>query len=214
MESVGYWEAWQLWFAGERVADLDLLWWKILWWGRWGKVLGVASAFLLIVEIIGIERLERTGRTIRNRPRWERFLFVPSFRYYRFVNSRFRKVRSHVNKISIRANAKILILASSIVDPKSGGSRELAFQAITFIPRMATSQLTTMAMMFLVNMPRRGLLSIVEMPTEMVRYSVLTITNPIDMVGRALDRPNLGVILRIFTALSILVGFHFDLLAS
>ena len=64
MESVGFFEAWQLWASGEKVEDLKLWWWSILWWGRAGKILGLVAFVALVAEIAGPDRLKKWGNSL------------------------------------------------------------------------------------------------------------------------------------------------------
>jgi hypothetical protein len=74
MESVGLLEAWQRWLAGEQIGELELWWWSIIWWGRFGQILGLAGVVALVLEIIGPMRLRRFGESIRKAVRgWSDF---------------------------------------------------------------------------------------------------------------------------------------------
>lgn len=76
MESVNLIEAWQMWFAGEQTIDRDMWGIQILWWGRIGKVIGLAGSALLIAEIIGSHRLRTFGKSLRT-PIFDRSFFIP-----------------------------------------------------------------------------------------------------------------------------------------
>jgi hypothetical protein len=58
---VTYFEAWSLWFSGQ-LTDNHTLWGlQILWWGRFGKLLAFISALVIVVDIIGAEKLRKAG---------------------------------------------------------------------------------------------------------------------------------------------------------
>lgn len=67
MIAVTYGEAWALWLDGINLSEQYLWGVQILWWGRFGKILGLLSALAIVAEIIGAERLRDTGKAIRKR---------------------------------------------------------------------------------------------------------------------------------------------------
>lgn len=55
--AVGFWEAWQLWAAGSPIQPLVLWGQPILWWGRIGKIAQFAAGLVIILDLVGAERL-------------------------------------------------------------------------------------------------------------------------------------------------------------
>ncbi|MDP1715211.1 MAG: hypothetical protein Q8L41_10760 [Anaerolineales bacterium] len=59
MNNITYIEVWKLWFAGESTNQFYLWGLSILWWGRIGKVVGLLAGLVVISEIIGSGNLLR-----------------------------------------------------------------------------------------------------------------------------------------------------------
>jgi len=61
--SVGYFEAWGLWFSGQEVDPQARLWFMgLLWWGRAGKIAAFLGGLTVILDLIGSERLRSWAR--------------------------------------------------------------------------------------------------------------------------------------------------------
>jgi hypothetical protein len=59
--------AWQVWAEG-RSASAEPLWSEtVLWWARTGKILQFAAGLTVLLDLIGPERLRRSGRRARER---------------------------------------------------------------------------------------------------------------------------------------------------
>ncbi|MFI9812672.1 hypothetical protein [Saccharothrix variisporea] len=72
MSSVGYFEAWRLWFDGSStLRDAELWGLPVLWWGRIGKLAAFLAGLTLIMDIVGPERLRQFSERYvrRNRSR-------------------------------------------------------------------------------------------------------------------------------------------------
>lgn len=67
MESLTYVQAWARWFHGESVSNYFLWHIQILWWGRAGKLISFISALAVIAEIIGSARLRDFGKSLHGR---------------------------------------------------------------------------------------------------------------------------------------------------
>lgn len=63
MQSVGYWEAWSLWWSGTKLEDFAMWGLPMLWWARIGKCLQFAGTAIVILDLVGPERL----RALRNK---------------------------------------------------------------------------------------------------------------------------------------------------
>ena len=59
-------EAWRIWFSGD-LADDILLWGiSILWWERIGKLMQVVGAVTILAEIIGPQRIRELGTSLQS----------------------------------------------------------------------------------------------------------------------------------------------------
>jgi len=65
MQSVSYWEAWSLWWAGQKVDGM--LMWDVpfLWWGRVGMLMQFGGGLIAILDLIGSERLKSAADETR-----------------------------------------------------------------------------------------------------------------------------------------------------
>ena len=63
MDNLGvtYGQAWALWWQGLDLRDHVLWGVQVVWWGRIGKVVGLLSAFSIVAEIVGPSRLRAAG---------------------------------------------------------------------------------------------------------------------------------------------------------
>lgn len=78
MKEISLIDVWKLWFSGEETKDYILWGWKLLYWGRLGKIIQLISAFTIITDIVGVDRLQRFGDSMRNQ-----FSLDVTIRYFR-----------------------------------------------------------------------------------------------------------------------------------
>lgn len=57
--------AWAQWFHGVQIPMLDLWGHKVFWWGRIGKLLQLFAALLVLLEIIGADKLKEMAASAR-----------------------------------------------------------------------------------------------------------------------------------------------------
>ena len=63
--SVGYLHAWALWANGDpNLKEMSLWGLSILWWGRAGKFAAFAAGLVLVLDIIGPDRLRRFNTSL------------------------------------------------------------------------------------------------------------------------------------------------------
>lgn len=70
MQSVGYWEAWSLWWSGAKLEDFAMWGLAMVWWARIGKLLQFAGGAAVVLDLVGPERLLRLRRRSRSFSRW------------------------------------------------------------------------------------------------------------------------------------------------
>ena len=206
-----YLEAWSYWASGEKIDD-QLLWgMEILWWGRIGKVVGLISALAVVAEIIGPKRLREAGSSIRSqynlRSSW---LIVTAalksiWYFFRFLFSSSEKSDDWHN-----------LFLSTVI-----GKVVTAIIAVTFIlifgfffisegwwPAIKYSFLWSFFGTILLTLLLAGLALLVSLP---VAIFDLVIIQPF---AWTLERNSIGLIVKLASVFFLLVGFHFDLLAS
>ncbi|GAB2749838.1 hypothetical protein GCM10027174_25380 [Salinifilum aidingensis] len=59
MVDVGYWEAWGLWWSGTKLEDFAMWGLPLLWWARIGKLLQFTGGAVVVLDLIGPERFTR-----------------------------------------------------------------------------------------------------------------------------------------------------------
>ena len=214
VDSVGLIEAWQRWFAGEQIADLEFLGWQVLYWGRLGKILGAAGIVILIVDIIGPEKLRESARPLKT-------IEALGKDVVRGITGRVaRSVASEGGPVTNEDR----VIGSVVVLVLAGAAAFFIYKTIfdwrtILIPDEYEfsffgdwrSGLLRLGLLIVA----AGAIPLIGM-TLLVILALLTIamTLPIEMVAKALDRPTLERWIRTVTVVIVLIGFHFDLLAS
>jgi hypothetical protein len=69
VQSVSYWEAWSLWWSGQKVDGMRMWGVPLLWWGRVGKVMQFGGGLIAILDLIGSERLNRAAGNVHRKAR-------------------------------------------------------------------------------------------------------------------------------------------------
>lgn len=64
MEAVDYFDAWARWFDGNEVKNLTMGGIQILWWARIGKLMQFAAGLVIVLDLIGPERLAAAARKL------------------------------------------------------------------------------------------------------------------------------------------------------
>lgn len=66
MQSIGYWEAWSHWWSMDRsLGGMEMWGVPIPWWGRIGKLLQFSGGLVVVVDLIGSDRLNRAAAKTR-----------------------------------------------------------------------------------------------------------------------------------------------------
>ncbi|ETK31651.1 hypothetical protein [Microbispora sp. ATCC PTA-5024] len=66
MTNLGLLDAWSLWLDGQSTIGHTLYGIPMIWVGRAGKILAFISAFAVLVDIVGPDRISRYGRWLTN----------------------------------------------------------------------------------------------------------------------------------------------------
>ena len=209
MESVGFFEAWQLWGSGEEITDRRMGWWSILWWGRIGKLLGLAGIVLIVAQLVGPCRLNALVKSLRDQldfpAIWVPFrrVIVRMTRDEQLMTDSLWYVISTavgslvVGAILLAASGAVLLWTSSSGDI-FGGPLWKDIVAVVSIVFFAFTSLSSLMLLI----P----LSVATLATVLV--------SPIEVLARLLRGGKLADATRIATVFIILTGFQFDILAS
>ena len=231
MIEVGLLEAWRLWFSGNLTSD-SLLWgvMKILWWGRIGKVIVLAAALTIVVDIIGPERLRSFGESLhtkkftmtaasdflRESRRWYKEAFREdwvdnAFPFVAYHGSTEEDHRTAIHEFKAdKLNYFVCLVLTVIVlylylTMTKWNSGEWWLLAGAIIGACI------MYIVFLITVSRVVTLIIVATPTIIGQSIDYALVKPLAWM---LDRPHIDKLVKIAGVLLLLIGFHFDLLAS
>ncbi len=225
MESVSLFDAWRLWLEGNQLTDLRLGWWSILWWGRAGKILMAGAIVTLLLEIIGPETLRQLGESLR-KPYWDRSPLVPARRLWDWGEDMFRVTIEGREITSFFPRTTITWLIFGACALVSLGFGSLLYQLWSswdfnggwewkIIPIAVLSLVAVTSIIIF------GLLALLVVPPLALSVIIIAVgafgsvlALPVDALARGLDRHNLNLWIKLFTAIVIIIGFHFDLLAS
>ncbi len=214
MDEISYFEAWASWIRGDAISS-KLLWGcSILWWGRIGKMVGLVSALTILAEIVGPQRLRqtgtamhghfelrRTGQYIFSAARWTLLMWKDLLS--RPGSKAEREARDEANQMGAdNLNFVVMPLAGVIVGIIVGlssgwwsglvaGFFVLVMGFFTIGPILTTSIIITV----------------------MIAATLLDLLF-IEPLAWTLEHKHLGTIIKVASVILLLLGFHFDFLAS
>ncbi|WP_433038610.1 hypothetical protein [Actinomycetospora sp. CA-053990] len=73
MQSIGLGEALSVWFSGQKLDGMALYGLSTVWWSRIAKIATYAAGLVVVLDIIGPERIRAYGRRLKRRvntPQW------------------------------------------------------------------------------------------------------------------------------------------------
>lgn len=205
-ETVSYSEAWSLWWSGELSPDTALWGWKLLYWGRLGKVVAASAGLVILIDIAGEERLKGLGESIRS---WAKVPNVVT-RWTvgsALVGSGFWAGTIWLMVIGARVAAAVVLLVVIVLAVLAGVYVRVLKRDDSFWTQITGDILGSVAAGFGVLFffgPLWLLLGLLYIPVAVV----------ILPIGYILAHQGGANILRLASIILVLVGFHFDLLAS
>ncbi|PSN17972.1 hypothetical protein C7271_14950 [filamentous cyanobacterium CCP5] len=215
MSDVSLIEAWSIWLSGD-LPDSTLLWGiSILWWERIGKIMQVLGATTIIADIIGPEEIRKFGSSLQGRLPTDTLIqyLKQCFNWYAFI---FRQTV-----------LKDYLGNASEVKPEKGHSRLNLLNYLVCL--LLTGLIVHTAELYAANWGALlvefaiiyGCLvvSIAPLFTVLAIIGLTTLglaTNSliIKPIAWFLEHPSLDRFTKIISLLLLLVGFHFELLAS
>jgi len=214
MRTLTYLEAWKLWLAGQTVQD-SLLWGaKILWWGRLGKVVEFLAATTIIADIIGPERLRKFGNSLHlaftltkakyfliDALKWIRTMFI--YNYSWFGSRREEQALDQVVRFRADTFNYYVCLALTAV------GLYFAWPYLSWwnVPFVAIAVLGALWMTL---SPITTALLIVILSS----FGVLIDLAILEPMAWLLERKMVDRWVKIISVVLLILGFHFDLLAS
>jgi hypothetical protein len=222
MNEVGLVEAWGKWASGE-LAEEALLWgMSILWWGRIGKLTGFAAALAIIAEIIGPERLRAFGDSMHRMiaPRRCLGFTVEVWRWMklyavRFVSKGAKEAKLTAEMEASKVNALIGWPCVLVFFGTWAGAVIVAFSEDEWYVGVLRIVMYCVPILFL-----STLLCFVTVPVVAVSlcsgglFLAMVDVLVIEPSAWLLERKQLDKLIKLGSVVLLILGFHFDLLAS
>lgn len=188
-----YLEVWSLWAAGEDLRSFKLWGLEILWWGRLGKLLQFLTAITLVVEITGTERIRNSAHIMRE---YAHSIYSITDIFNKF-HHRIVTIVNHIGNYIDRYGALLtIIFLSSAYIQKNYDNHWID---IILLPLIVIPFVILLFIQFIFIFSR---LLIILLSTVIIAFSWF-----VDAISRR-------IYLNIIVILLLLIGFHFDYLAS
>ncbi|WP_093274283.1 hypothetical protein [Saccharopolyspora shandongensis] len=68
VQDLGFWEAVGQWWSGKKLEDFTMYGWRMLYWARFGKYLQFVGGLVVVLDLIGPERMRRISTRIKIGP--------------------------------------------------------------------------------------------------------------------------------------------------
>jgi hypothetical protein len=221
MTDVSLLEAWSHWRAGQPTSDLELWGHSMLFWGRLGKLLQFVGALTVIAELIGVDRLQRLGASWHGPD-------TPVTRAQRRLRARIQSVKDKLSSLTVGAIALLFGLAIVVGNSLYAVLAWRAFREQGFKALISQEWVLELIQPFWpkgalvygspVLIPLTAWLCVYALP--MLGLAFLNVLGRvadqcvIRPVAWTLDRSALGALVKVMSLVLLLVGTHFDLLAS
>jgi hypothetical protein len=208
-----YIDAWSRWLNGESVSNFFLWNIQILWLGRIGKLVSFLSAFAIIVEIVGPTRLREFGASLHDRVILQKTLesakkklavlsFIPRL-FTSKTNHEFDEVfEGFFLKKPSGWISMILAYAGA------GLTFYKIYYSKGFWPALGYSVLILAIGVYLA-----PVIVVLLLASPMIALMAIDYI-AIEPLAWVLERESLDKIIKFVSLILLLVGFHFDLLAS
>jgi hypothetical protein len=212
MDEVGLFEAWGKWARGDLTEQAQLWGMSILWWGRIGKLTGLAAALTIIAEIVGAERLRAFGNSMHKMIEPKRCLRLP-VDVGRWMMAQMVSLFSQDKTIEKPAIDKLFVWSFALVFLGTWimviitAIRKGRFWGVFtegLIGGFGRGAWYGTLVMFVVAMSLCGLGFILAAVDVVV----------IEPIARRLEGKDLGKRIKVASVVLLILGFHFDLLAS
>lgn len=201
--------AWDLWFQC-RLPDHEVLWGvTILWWGRYGKVAEFFGAALIVADIIGPEKLRSWGDGLHQFASlsFVRKMFLDARTFVRdFLRGNTRTLADYVEVLSRHKTGIFSVVIGYLL--VALGVYEIWLANLPWW-QFVLAAVISIILIFAIS-PLFGVVAVFTMGLFGLVIDKLIITP----IARALMQPDLERAIKILSFLSLIVGFHFDLLAS
>lgn len=206
-------EAWSAWFAGD-INKASVLWGvELFWWGRIGKALQLVGGLTIVAEIIGADALRKFGSSLHNRITW------PSFRenlhhIVVWMRLTWRSIGETDSKEQDRLMDEASKYGANLVSGILSIGGAIAFWFLVEVS--STWYLQLLASFFFLFVMLAVVAPVFILASFVIFYLVGLVLDVIviEPVAWVLEREYLDKLIKVFAVIMLVVGFHFDFLAS
>lgn len=212
--SITLFEAWSLWWDGQLDSQRTLWGVELFWWARFGKALQLLAGATIIVEIVGAPALRSFGNSLHDRVSLN---FIRenvthtlrsiklSWRFYFQTHDKDEEEKLHAELLTYRSHKVSLALA--------------VVAGVAFWNRVTVSDFWVWQ--FLASFATFVIVGTIVAPLAVLGATILLFGIGIlldiiliEPVAWVLEREYLDKIIKLLAFLALIVGFHFDFLAS
>lgn len=217
MNEISIVQAWALWLTGHLSPHLTLWGVSIFWWGRLGKMMQFVGAVTIIADIIGPEKIRRFGTALQS-------IITPT-NLIQFLKNCF----DWYTVVFRHTLMKDYVDESTTTTPEQEKLKHFRLDSLNYL----VCFLLTILIVSLIQLPYTGWVFLVEFvlifgcllisvsPLVTV-FSVLLLiflglminSGLIKPLAWVLEHPSLDRFTKLISLLFLLIGFHFELLAS
>ena len=221
---VTYFDAWQRWLSGENVSSYYLWTFQIIWLGRIGKLVSFISALAVVAELIGAARLRRFGESLHGRFTAAQAMqivregFRPALEFLLSVKSTFG-FRPKADDLAV-STPKYRMLMDEFFRTKIGLCALIAATITIIVVAYVVFRLygfpAVVAFFFAFSFGYEFILPfmVAIFVTLLMATFVCVDFLFIETTACVLERRSLDKLIKIGALLLLIIGFHFDLLAS
>jgi hypothetical protein len=205
-------QAWGLWLSGQPAAHLELWGLSILWWGRLGKIAEAVAGLAILADIVGPDGLRQFGRLLHGRftlataGHHMRNAMMWLWWWWKYMRAKEsspeeREAEQHMKEFGV---AQVLLGA-------------IAVAVITAVMAENWGDWKTLGIhaagaLFLMGL--LGPFCVALLIIALAMLGLLLDLAIIEPVARVFDRDAPDRLIKIGSLLLLVLGFHFDLLAS
>lgn len=214
--TITYFEAWRLWFAGQLTGEHILFGQTVQMWGRTGKLLTFISGIVLVLDLVGKERVQRFGQGLRGKidingsikSIWRNNMWVWLFIRYMVTldKSKALQLRDKMYHEHGHTNLVINVVLSTVYS--------LWFVSYNFAHQNVAIQFIAFALFFSLFFTFFGSTIVFMIRLVVSAIAIVLGLLIIEPLAWILSRPDLEKLIKVGSILFLLIGFHFDFLAS
>lgn len=214
MNDVGLIEAWKLWFSGDLPTNTILWGINILWWERIGKLMQLLGAATIIADIIGPEKIRRFGTSLQSTitPTTLIQFLKQCFDWYAVIFSQTilkefadESARTETKRKHTQLDLLNYIICLLLTMAITAAANLYAFHWIFVIE---------FAIIYVCLLISIAPIATVLLVIGLTLMGLVVNTALIKPAAWILEHPSLDRSTKIASLLLLLVGFHFELLAS